>query len=102
MNEVRPTYVMGVPRTWEKIVAHMQVAVDSAGFLARFAFAIGNRGRPQACPRHLEDGSALLVRRNGLLADCGSHDPVACPAQARPDLRSGACSGRRAAATRRS
>ena len=40
MNEVRPTYVMGVPRTWEKIVAHMQVAVDSAGFLARFAFKI--------------------------------------------------------------
>ena len=22
MNEVRPTYVMGVPRTWEKLVAH--------------------------------------------------------------------------------
>ena len=40
MNEVRPTYVMGVPRTWEKIVAHMQVAVDSAGFLARFAFKV--------------------------------------------------------------
>jgi long-chain acyl-CoA synthetase len=40
MNEVRPTYVMGVPRTWEKIVAHMQVAIDSAGFLARFAFKI--------------------------------------------------------------
>jgi len=31
MNQVRPTYVMGVPRTWEKIVAHVQVAVDSAG-----------------------------------------------------------------------
>src|SRR5262249_32899622 len=38
MNEVRPTYVMGVPRTWEKIVAHVQVGVDSAGFLARRAF----------------------------------------------------------------
>jgi long-chain acyl-CoA synthetase len=40
MNEVRPTYVMGVPRTWEKIVAHVQVAVDSSGFLARGAFAL--------------------------------------------------------------
>jgi long-chain acyl-CoA synthetase len=47
MNEVRPTYLMGVPRTWEKIVAHVQVAVDSAGFLARTAFglatAVGRR-----------------------------------------------------------
>ena len=33
MNEVRPTYVMGVPRTWEKIAAHMQVAIDDAGYL---------------------------------------------------------------------
>lgn len=40
MNEVRPSYVMGVPRTWEKIVAHVQVAVDSAGLLARSAFAL--------------------------------------------------------------
>jgi long-chain acyl-CoA synthetase len=40
MNEVRPTYVMGVPRTWEKIVAHVQVAVDGAGPLARTAFAL--------------------------------------------------------------
>jgi long-chain acyl-CoA synthetase len=40
MTEVRPTYVMGVPRTWEKIVAHVQVAVESAGFLARGAFAL--------------------------------------------------------------
>jgi len=40
MNEVRPTYVMGVPRTWEKIVAHVQVGVESAGFLARHAFAL--------------------------------------------------------------
>jgi long-chain acyl-CoA synthetase len=39
MNEVRPTYLMGVPRTWEKIVAHVQVAVDSAGVVARTAFA---------------------------------------------------------------
>jgi long-chain acyl-CoA synthetase len=40
MNEVRPTYLMGVPRTWEKIVASVEVAVDSAGPLARFAFAL--------------------------------------------------------------
>jgi long-chain acyl-CoA synthetase len=40
MNEVRPTYVMGVPRTWEKIVANVQVSVDSAGFVARSAFAL--------------------------------------------------------------
>jgi long-chain acyl-CoA synthetase len=40
MNEVRPTYVMGVPRTWEKIVAHVQVGVGSAGFLARAAFTL--------------------------------------------------------------
>ncbi|HEY6602248.1 MAG TPA: AMP-binding protein, partial [Xanthobacteraceae bacterium] len=40
MNEVRPSYVMGVPRTWEKIVAHVQVAVDSAGLLARSACAL--------------------------------------------------------------
>ncbi len=40
MNEVRPTFVMGVPRTWEKIVAHVQVEVDGAGKLARSAFAL--------------------------------------------------------------
>jgi long-chain acyl-CoA synthetase len=40
MNEVRPTYVMGVPRTWEKIVAHVEVAVDGAGLPARTAFAL--------------------------------------------------------------
>ncbi len=41
MNEVRPTYAMGVPRTWEKIVAHIQVSVEGAGIFARkmFAFA---------------------------------------------------------------
>jgi long-chain acyl-CoA synthetase len=49
MNEVRPTYVMGVPRTWEKIVAHVQVAVDSAGFPAGAAFALAtSTGRRRA------------------------------------------------------
>jgi long-chain acyl-CoA synthetase len=49
MNEVRPTYVMGVPRTWEKIVAHVQVAVDSAGSPARAAFALATSiGRRRA------------------------------------------------------
>src|SRR5262249_12133683 len=47
MNEVRPTYVMGVPRTWEKIAAHVEVNVDDAGPLARAAFrtasALGGR-----------------------------------------------------------
>jgi len=47
MNEVRPTYLMGVPRTWEKLVAHVQVSIESAGALARTAFewatAIGGR-----------------------------------------------------------
>ena len=58
MNEVRPTYVMGVPRTWEKIVAHVQVAVDSAGFLARMAFLLATAlGRKHV--RHIWDkGSA--------------------------------------------
>lgn len=40
LNEVRPTYVMGVPRTWEKLVAHVQVAVDSASPLARRVFGL--------------------------------------------------------------
>ena len=43
MNEVRPTYVMGVPRTWEKLVAHVQVSVDSAGVLARSLFALATK-----------------------------------------------------------
>jgi long-chain acyl-CoA synthetase len=43
MNEIRPTYVMGVPRTWEKIVAHVQVEVESAGVLARLAFAAAGK-----------------------------------------------------------
>jgi long-chain acyl-CoA synthetase len=42
MNEVRPTYLMGVPRTWEKIVASVQVEVDGAGFIARSAFALAS------------------------------------------------------------
>ena len=43
MNEVRPTYVMGVPRTWEKIVAHIQVGVESAGSLAHTAFRLATK-----------------------------------------------------------
>ena len=54
MNEVRPTYVMGVPRTWEKIVAHVQVAVDSAGFLARSAFALATSVGRKRVRRNLE------------------------------------------------
>lgn len=58
MNEIKPTYAMGVPRTWEKIVAHVQVAVDSAGFLARCAFATATAlGRKRV--RHIwKHGSA--------------------------------------------
>ena len=59
MNEVRPTYVMGVPRTWEKIVANVQVAVDSAGFLARSAFALATSVGRRAGAGNLEtQGSA--------------------------------------------
>jgi len=58
MNEVRPTYVMGVPRTWEKIVAHVQVAVDSAGFLARAAFALATSIGRKRARRIWEQGSA--------------------------------------------
>jgi long-chain acyl-CoA synthetase len=58
MNEVRPTYVMGVPRTWEKIVAHVQVAVDSAGFLARAAFALATSIGGKRLRRIWKQGSA--------------------------------------------
>jgi long-chain acyl-CoA synthetase len=58
MNEVRPTYVMGVPRTWEKIVAHVQVAVDSAGILARAAFAFATALGRKRVRRIWEKGSA--------------------------------------------
>ena len=43
MNEVRPTYIMGVPRTWEKIVAHVQVGVESAGSIARVALQLATK-----------------------------------------------------------
>lgn len=58
MNEVRPTYVMGVPRTWEKIAAHIQVAVDSAGFLARAAFALATSVGRKRMRRIWEQGSS--------------------------------------------
>jgi long-chain acyl-CoA synthetase len=58
MNEVRPTYVMGVPRTWEKIVAHVQVEVDSAGFLASAAFALATFVGRKRVRRVWEQGSA--------------------------------------------
>jgi long-chain acyl-CoA synthetase len=58
MNQVRPTYVMGVPRTWEKIVAHVQVAVDSAGFLARTAFALATSVGRKRVRRIWQKGSA--------------------------------------------
>ena len=49
MNEVRPTYIMGVPRTWEKIVAHVQVGVDSADARSRAALHLATRiGRARA------------------------------------------------------
>ncbi len=40
MNEVRPTYVMGVPRTWEKVMAHVHVGVEMASGLSRRLFAL--------------------------------------------------------------
>ena len=58
MNEVRPTYVMGVPRTWEKIAAHVQVAVDSAGPLARTIFACASGIGRRRVRRIWEKGSA--------------------------------------------
>ena len=58
MNEVRPTYVMGVPRTWEKIVAHMQVAIDDAGYLARQAFALATAVGRKRVRRIWDKGSA--------------------------------------------
>jgi long-chain acyl-CoA synthetase len=60
MNEVRPTYAMGVPRTWEKICGHVQVSVASAGFLARNAFAMATAlGRQRV--RHIwQNGKAPL------------------------------------------
>jgi long-chain acyl-CoA synthetase len=58
MNEVRPSYVMGVPRTWEKIVGHVQVAVDSAGLLARSAFALATALGRRRVRRIWQRGSA--------------------------------------------
>ncbi len=47
MNEVRPSYVMGVPRTWEKIMAQIHVGVEMSHRLGRtlfdFATRIGRR-----------------------------------------------------------
>jgi long-chain acyl-CoA synthetase len=58
MNEVRPTYVMGVPRTWEKIAANVQVAVDSAGFFARSAFALATSVGRRRVRRIWKEGRA--------------------------------------------
>src|SRR5262245_4595533 len=57
MNEVRPTYVMGVPRTWEKIVAHVQVEVESAGVLARAAFTAASKVGRSRVRRIWRDGA---------------------------------------------
>ena len=62
MNEVRPTYVMGVPRTWEKIVAHVQVEVEGAGKLARSAFALATRWGRRRMRRIWKNGSASWHR----------------------------------------
>jgi long-chain acyl-CoA synthetase len=43
MNEVRPTFVMGVPRTWEKVMAHIQVGVEMASGLSRRLFVLATR-----------------------------------------------------------
>ena len=56
MNEVRPTYVMGVPRTWEKIVAHVQVEVDNAGFPGKRSFRARHLRRSQARAQNLGAG----------------------------------------------
>jgi long-chain acyl-CoA synthetase len=58
VNEVRPTYVMGVPRTWEKLAAHVQVAVESAGPLARMTFQIATNAGRRRVRRIWREGAA--------------------------------------------
>lgn len=38
LREVRPTFLHGVPRIWEKLAGHIEVGVEGAGWLARKAF----------------------------------------------------------------
>jgi len=42
MNEVRPTHVMGVPRSWEKIAAYVQVGVETSGRAAQLMFSLAS------------------------------------------------------------
>lgn len=42
LREVRPTFVMGVPRTWEKVVAHVHVEVETSGAIAQMLFRLAN------------------------------------------------------------
>jgi long-chain acyl-CoA synthetase len=66
MNEVRPTYVMGVPRTWEKLVAHIQVSVESAGALSRWAFDLATRVGCRRVQRLWQNGARMAP----LLLEC--------------------------------
>ena len=100
MNEVRPSYVMGVPRTWEKIVAHVQVAVDSAGLLARSAFALATAVGRRRVRQNLAARFGVLVSRSALLAAVAGGD-LAGFAQARPDLYDRRLFRRRPTAARR-
>lgn len=43
MSEVRPTFVLGVPRMWEKMVAHVRVAIETSNWPARYLFSIAER-----------------------------------------------------------
>jgi long-chain acyl-CoA synthetase len=61
MNEVRPTYLMGVPRTWEKLVAHIQVSVEGAGALARAAFDLATGIGCRRVRRLWHDGAGLAA-----------------------------------------
>ncbi|MGI8661980.1 MAG: AMP-dependent synthetase/ligase [Acidimicrobiales bacterium] len=38
MREVQPTFFLGVPRVWEKMLAGVTIGMEDAGFLARWVF----------------------------------------------------------------
>jgi len=65
LSEVRPTYLHGVPRIFEKLQAHVNVGVDTSSRLARYLFQKATQIGRKRVRRLWKTGK----RRSGLLAE---------------------------------
>jgi len=67
MHEVQPTFFLGVPRVWEKMMASIEIRVADASWLKRRTYRLATSlAKPVAARRMRGEGSALDRLRYGV------------------------------------